>query len=559
MSSARRLLGSRISQRGGGIPQEILDADIKTGRTFKDQIAMYLFQTAGTMKESWVQDLRLKERYVTIISFKPTFEQLMRNKGQIKRDYPTFAALLCCLAVTWDSKEMAEQAVSFLCDLVGAKGLDTNVIAIIIPVVWNGRYIEREYQEKLCRKIIELEGVSKFISIYCDFLRKREMNQAQTITNSKNPIIFLEFILNEFEPHEEDIAKIGATMDYTIAQSPTMTIKNSATKIKGLLEEFKRMDDGEDDHIPPPIERFAQSTPGKWSDRRSQASFTSSPSRIVSAELLDGLLDEVETGNSIDLFKTLSEISYQLKKLPFPHRGHSLRTFFMLALQAWNAKGVTEKNHTQLFDLMQLINRQEGRTDELFKMYLAAAKDKKIPKDYLEQCYQDFIRRNRGKSSITFPVSLRQHEEMEVRDDVELAFSCLSNWESAYDGVSRLWKMLKEDPRMDIQYHFDNLDYSQKCYLVQGLRLLIQNNPSEGAKEMEEALTDLESRMDNESKGARVARAAQELGGKFSDIIENSPPTQRSISKIPSRFGRVSALSSNSDAKSYQFSLSHRG
>ena len=556
MSVTRRLISSRVSQRGGTIPAELLNADIKTGRVFKDQISAYIFREAASMKESWVADLKLKEKYVTMVSFKTTFEQLMRNKNQIKNSHPTFAALLCCVAVTWDSREIAEQAVTFLCELVSTKGFDPNGTAIIIPIVWNGRFLERENQEKLCRKLIEIEGLSKFISIYCDFLKKREMNPTQTVTNSKNPIMFLEFILNEFEPSEEDIAKIGATMDYTISQTTSTTIKNSATKIKGRLEEFKRMDDVEDERISPPAERFAHSTPGKWSDRRSQASFQSSPSRFVSPEMLDGLLDEVETGNCIDICKTLSEVSYQLKKLPFP-KGHSLRTFFMLALQAWGAKGVTERNHAQLFALMQQINVQDGRTDELFKMYLAAAKDKKIPKDYLEQCYQDFVRKNRGKSSTDFPISLRQHEAMEVRDDVELAFSCLSNWESAYDGVARLWKMLKEDPSMDIQYHFDNLDYSQKCYLVQGIRLLIANNATDDSKEMEEAVSDLESRMDNESKGARVARAAQELGGKFSDIIENSPPTQRQISKIPARFGRTSALSTGGDALSYR--RSHRG
>lgn len=117
-------------------------------------------------------------------------------------------------------------------------------------------------------------------------------------------------------------------------------------------------------------------------------------------------------------------------------------------------------------------------------------------------------------------------DEFVPRKDLEFAFTCLSNWESSYDGVNRIWELIKNEPDIDLDDYFDSLDFTQKCFLISGLNA---HKDDEKMESLAPIIDRLDDRITNETKSDRVQRAAQLVGEKMSELIKTESPKNNRI------------------------------
>lgn len=145
---------------------------------------------------------------------------------------------------------------------------------------------------------------------------------------------------------------------------------------------------------------------------------------------------------------------------------------------------------------------------------------------FLERCYQHFKQTSSSKTLTPkdLPISLVVQNEFTPRKDIEFAFTCLSNWESSYDGVRRIWELIKNEPDIDLNDYFDSLDFTQKCFLIAGLN---SNMRDDNMDNLAPIINDLDNRMMNETKSDRVQREAQRVGEKMNELIKNETPKIR--------------------------------
>ena len=194
-------------------------------------------------------------------------------------------------------------------------------------------------------------------------------------------------------------------------------------------------------------------------------------------------------------------------------------------------------------------------------------------KDFLEQCYQHFlnttlIKDNNGE---TVPVSLTATMNQSLNNkDIEIAFTCLKKWNSSYDGVRRIWKILKKNPRINVNEYFDQLGFTQKSFLIEGLKnrslsdaKKSKDNPKliKRIRAVNHIIHLLEKRMLSETKSDRVSRVSLEISTKLDNIIISSssadssprtatPPKARfSQEKSPKKSRRTLILKSKSSSR----------
>lgn len=129
------------------------------------------------------------------------------------------------------------------------------------------------------------------------------------------------------------------------------------------------------------------------------------------------------------------------------------------------------------------------------------------------------------------------------RKDVEFAFSCLTNWESSYDGVHRVWELIKNEPDINIDDYFDSLDFTQKCFLISGLYANMEEDKMDGFAPI---IDRLDQRITNETKSDRVQREAQRIGEKMSELIKTETPKINRIRESSSSTIRSSPSSISS-------------
>lgn len=287
-----------------------------------------------------------------------------------------------------------------------------------------------------------------------------------------------------------------------------------------------------------------------------------SPSSPIGQDLLNELLDKIENkmySNPIDLLNSVRSQLDHLRSFP---DNRSIEPLFELAFRTQASKNTTIEERRQIFLLMSPIN-SFCDPYKLLKLYIAFSQNqhKVFNRDFLEQCYQHFtsIARHSGKlKNVEIPNSLALTDSETPEEKVEFAFTCLSKWDTSYDGVNRIWEILKSrlsinsDVGNDIYDHYDQLKVVQKHFLVAGLRVHMESAVENGDADefdnnaMEAVLEILEDQMSNESNSDRINRNVNALQEKFEQIItdKNVTPQTEDIQKIDVNLSNLTKLSS---------------
>lgn len=268
------------------------------------------------------------------------------------------------------------------------------------------------------------------------------------------------------------------------------------------------------------------------SSQRLKSSYTGN-TREVSPEALGELLDSIDDHNYRSASQILSEINAQLERLKeFPSE-RSFEPLFNLAMKTFTNPKLSTDQKDKVYLLMTSVN-SFCDPESLLNFYLKCSKksDEEYPKDFLERCYQHFLKtchpNEKLPSNTNIPISLVSSEAPEPSKEILFAFACLNKWESSYDGVKRIWEVIKRKPDIDITENFDQLIFTQKTFLVEGLRNYLEEEQGEqhaneiNFDEQEKAVSRLENRMLDETRSERLNRNASEVTEKMDQIINGS-------------------------------------
>ncbi|OHT12079.1 hypothetical protein TRFO_03693 [Tritrichomonas foetus] len=118
---------------------------------------------------------------------------------------------------------------------------------------------------------------------------------------------------------------------------------------------------------------------------------------------------------------------------------------------------------------------------------------------------------------------------------------------------------MKNDPESDINEYFDMLEFTQKSFIVEGMRNIMKEEKNEA--KMKVVIDMLENRMMNETKSDRVVKEASEVSEKMNNIIQNKGAFQTPIRSSKSAIGILNSTPRDrerairSRASSVRFSL----
>ncbi|OHT17156.1 hypothetical protein TRFO_12687 [Tritrichomonas foetus] len=206
---------------------------------------------------------------------------------------------------------------------------------------------------------------------------------------------------------------------------------------------------------------------------------------LVVLDQLNNLLDDVENHSFNSAIFILSEILNQLNQIStFPSR--SPRPLFELAIRTF----ATSDSNPDLAYSVILALHNICEPVEILKIYLNARNDDSIPLDFLEQCYQLFLKVAYNQITPHPPSSLiedQMNDQLQQNSnsrthqynpELKKAFDMLLQWETAYEAVDLIYKIVEKSPDVYLYDYFDDLEYSQRCYLVQGLHCIQEDKPN---------------------------------------------------------------------------------
>lgn len=268
----------------------------------------------------------------------------------------------------------------------------------------------------------------------------------------------------------------------------------------------------------------SRSTGSPGSYRGNNSSFLNLSFRSVTPEDFTKLLDDLESSNYTSVMGILNDIKDSLEKLKDFPDNRSVEPLFNLAMTTYREKLITSDNKKQLYLLITSVNNYCDPI-QLVQLYLKNQNNKKIANDFLERCYQHFLKTSairdkmaEGKANLDInelPISLVVQSDIPQRNDVELAFNYLTEWNTSYSGAKEVWRIIKEEPDIDLNPYFDSLQMTQKCFLIEALRSWEE---IEDAYYLQEVIDNLEILAQQETKSDRVAREAKDITEKLDEV-----------------------------------------
>lgn len=440
---------------------------------------------------------------LTTVSVQSSFQQLITIDHKLLHSIPNFVVSYCLILLkssilTSDLISLIKFLGKFILDDIQ---ISETLLAIVIPYTFHVYENQKSLYTSFFNQLTDRFTQPIVFNYYLPYAKACKKIAATDFINSllrKNAIDqqVIDDIIKlstEMNKGDENKSSWGLLNKSAIKYKDSLTKKNSSKSIKGIAPSL---------------------------------SSVSESSRIqVTAEMLDLLVSQVEDGQAND--SILLDIQRHISQLKtFPN--HSLEPVFIEVLRRMsdNQEGsIYNSMFSIIRDLNMICNPRE-----IFHIYQNSIIDLKnngIRSDIIEQCYQHFLTYAKGKNTgIDLPNTLTAMQDLEVRQDIELAFNCLASWESSYDGVVRIYSILKMEPETDIFIYFDSISDAKKAFVVQGLYQLCKE---EDNTELLPIVKDLESYTYGESNRDRINRQVNEFNSKLDDIISNSP--QNSVNK----------------------------
>jgi hypothetical protein len=433
-----------------------------------------------------------------------------------------FGSIYCSLLMSYDLPGVSDRLLPVISQLSERKAYPAELLNVIIPLTHSIRNIDPDMMQDLSNMIIEKYSLSTFLIVFTDFLRAADFGSPQ--------IRFLTELIKTSEPSPQDIKLVRETVQ-AIPRS------SAAREIDALERELQIFTSS-----PASARTPTQTLPFDQGSHTSGNSMTS-PARIKPsrAEMLS-LLADVESKYQFDGRRLivnsnihfddplvmLQTLSVNFRKVGFPP-DRPFEPVFAFAVDM----GCSNEVYSRFcMDILKGIYQIPGKSQAVFDFFRFVSKDTGLNVEpvYLDAQYQNF--RRAQKTLRDLPLTLGEFVPGDISGSIEQAFEWLTKWEMAFDGVKQLWAILKANPRVNFNSRFDTLYFSQKQFLIEGLRLA-NKEENDGDERLESRIADLEQRasmprIDVDADVERVkARAETVTKSTTSPLLPRSPKESR--------------------------------
>ena len=435
--------------RDVAFPQNLRDgSDIIKNRKYQ-QLLQYLFDQSRCPVDSRIAKKIMPTKPIPneIERAYNNFQEFYRNDSIFFKQVPVFTTLYLSRFIT--VKNLQDSTLNFIEKFLSAvpvSTLDIQVLDILIPITLYKMYIPQS--SPIFSFVVFLAkyfGYSEFLPYFLRFI--------SVIINDNvighYHVDLMNDLYDRFDFSREDSKKIADKILEPLEGT------NSIHLGLALKELHKRI-----------LRKYTGIVPSFSDSPLSKSTASLSSSALF--DRLQILLNQLENRQYGNPAAIIAEIKQQLEFAErFPDR--SPLPLFELALRLYASD---ESQKDLVYSLIMILNNICSVSD-LRQIYQQLKNDNNIPFEFLNFCYQQFRKLNLLEDD---PSSLLSSQKFasprSTNAHLKEAFRMLLDWETAYDGVTKIWEYLIKVPDIhDIMEFYDSLDYAQKSYLVQGLRV----------------------------------------------------------------------------------------
>lgn len=369
---------------------------------------------------------------------------------------PFFVLSYCSICLR--NHILFEIATKFITDYLNqlTEFPNSAILDILIPFALFHQ-ISKEQSKLFLRFILDLcqkFECSVFLNHFLPILRFLISNQSSEFKINHFHLEILLAIIETYDVNPEQIEQIQNEILSPFENDESILLIKSSLSISGMLN-IQKTDETNNSFITP-IDIPKQQD-----------------------ESLEELLQEVQSQSYESAPIILGHIRIQFeRRSDFPD--FDFKSLFELAIETYPSSN--EITRSTIYCIISFLNQKFSKNpEELLNLYISTAKQGQYDIQFLNLCYQDFLQEiaddpeiydKYGQLIDTAPINLLncQLNITSPTNSIQKAFSYLRNWDTAYDGVQKVWREIIRNPEICLFDDIKCLEYSQKHYLLQGLQ-----------------------------------------------------------------------------------------
>lgn len=399
------------------------------------------------------------------------FLTIYKTRSQYFIEKPNFTILYSSRCLI--GKTTLSMTANFIKDYINELETmpDENILDYLIPFT----ILKKDIQDKppvivpfilfLCEKF----GVHIFMPHFLKVLEMmaNENDEESQICEVQNfHIELLTAVIQSFDLTQDEVDEIESQILVPLQYDETVSIKLACAALGKVIDST------------PSRKNSAPSSP-----LRDQ---TPIPSEKLNFDKLNSYLDEIDSNSYVSPAIVLGNIKTQLELLDDWPINRSFIQLFQLSMRSYRKSN--EINRANIYYIISFINRKfYKKLEEMLKLYIDAAHDPESNLQFTDKCYQEYLNlvyRDRDLSESlsslleNAPLNLIDNPPQKIKsthNSLTIAANNLRDWNTAYDGVLRIWREITKNPDVILYPYIRDLEFSKISYLFQGLKEIIAN------------------------------------------------------------------------------------
>lgn len=237
----------------------------------------------------------------------------------------------------------------------------------------------------------------------------------------------------------------------------------------------------------------------------------------ASSEDIYELMRALEISPSDDLLKKFKNYLMSASSIP---NGLDVKQLFIESMVAFKKTEMQQDIYILVSRLHALMNPQDMLDVYLGIRSLMYSKRKKINISDVDMHYQSFLRLHSQELEEGYPLTLDE-VNVDVHNELMNGFELLTQWDTCYAGIVKIYNVLKEDPSLNIMDYFDPIEPEFKSFLITGLE---RSATEDKFVDLEPTIEALQQRMEEGNVAELLEESMDRLNEKMLDAIAKTSP-----------------------------------
>ncbi|EAY20619.1 hypothetical protein TVAG_163150 [Trichomonas vaginalis G3] len=229
------------------------------------------------------------------------------------------------------------------------------------------------------------------------------------------------------------------------------------------------------------------------------------------------LLREIEINPTDELLKRIKNYLISATSLP---ANLNIKQLFIESMVAFKRPEMQQDIYILVSRLHALVNPQDMLDVYLGIRSLMYSKRKKINISDVDMHYLSFLRLHSQDLEEGYPQTLDE-VNVDVHNELMSGFELLTQWDTSYAGIVKIYDVLKQDPTLNILDYFDPIEDPFKSFLITGLD---RSASADNFVDLQPTIELLKQRMDEGNAADILEESMDRLNEKMLDAIAKTSP-----------------------------------